>query len=624
MKPLRLKREVYLQPGEITDDLPLAKVLVDTGIAHLDQPYDYLVPKKFENEIKAGSFVEVDFAGKGRTGLVLARREMSDEATAAKTISKSIGNFPIVTNEILKLASQNAKEFAGDFFSVMKSAIPDRVDSVDRKLAPETIDLIQKRIELSEGFVQSPNKSKPLYLPLSDYSQIYNRVEKLLTQSTNSSQVLLVVPDQREIAILESELSHLDPLILTSALTKSERYGNFLEILSGKRKLIVGTRSAIFAPLLPRSEIIVFNDQDPSMYEKRNPYWNVRDVALMRGGKHNLTFISSSPSLEVLALIKGSRLSTVTVKSIIRERKLKQFTPKPGESYLSAIKDGLSKGNVLVTINDPGYISSFACGNCRNISRCECGGKLFLSKESEAPKCVICQKAYANWHCEWCKSDRKRIVARGSEKLGEELGKSFPNIRILLSKGKNRVDILPNLSENALVISTYGCEPAGEYSTYIGLNLEFAFAGTKLRSFEETRLSVVDNLLKVSSGGDFFLDLPNDHPFIQAQLSGNFSKDLDLEMESRTNAKLPPRFRIASITGAQGELRDLQDQISRIDFLEKNSVLRSISDENVWELIIKSKDEGSAGFSKFLADLRRYRSLKKLKPFDIRVDPFNL
>jgi len=624
VKPLRLKREVYLQPGEITDDLPLAKVLVDTGIAHLDQPYDYLVPKKFENEIKAGSFVEVDFAGKGRTGLVLARREMSDEATAAKTISKSIGNFPIVTNEILKLASQNAKEFAGDFFSVMKSAIPDRVDSVDRKLAPETIDLIQKRIELSEELVQSPNKSKPLYLPLSDYSQIYNRVEKLLTQSTNSSQVLLVVPDQREIAILESELSHLDPLILTSALTKSERYGNFLEILSGKRKLIVGTRSAIFAPLLPRSEIIVFNDQDPSMYEKRNPYWNVRDVALMRGGKHNLTFISSSPSLEVLALIKGSRLSTVTVKSIIRERKLKQFTPKPGESYLSAIKDGLSKGNVLVTINDPGYITSFACGNCRNISRCECGGKLFLSKESEAPKCVICQKAYANWHCEWCKSDRKRIVTRGSEKLGEELGKSFPNIRILLSKGKNRVDILPNLSENALVISTYGCEPAGEYSTYIGLNLEFAFAGTKLRSFEETRLSVVDNLLKVSSGGDFFLDLPNDHPFIQAQLSGNFSKDLDLEMESRTNAKLPPRFRIASITGAQGELRDLQDQISRIDFLEKNSVLRSISDENVWELIIKSKDEGSAGFSKFLADLRRYRSLKKLKPFDIRVDPFNL
>jgi len=624
VKPLRLKREVYLQPGEITDDLPLAKVLVDTGIAHLDQPYDYLVPKKFENEIKAGSFVEVDFAGKGRTGLVLARREMSDEATAAKTISKSIGNFPIVTNEILKLASQTAKEFAGDFFSVMKSAIPDRVDSVDRKLAPETIDLIQKRIELSEGFVQSPNKSKPLYLPLSDYSQIYNRVEKLLTQSTNSSQVLLVVPDQREIAILESELSHLDPLILTSALTKSERYGNFLEILSGKRKLIVGTRSAIFAPLLPRSEIIVFNDQDPSMYEKRNPYWNVRDVALMRGGKHNLTFISSSPSLEVLALIKGSRLSTVTVKSIIRERKLKQFTPKPGESYLSAIKGGLSKGNVLVTLNDPGYISSFACGNCRNISRCECGGKLFLSKESEAPKCVICQKAYANWHCEWCKSDRKRIVARGSEKLGEELGKSFPNIRILLSKGKNRVDILPNLSENALVISTYGCEPAGEYSTYIGLNLEFAFAGTKLRSSEETRLSVVDNLLKVSSGGDFFLDLPNDHPFIQAQLSGNFSKDLDLEMESRTNAKLPPRFRIASITGAQGELRDLQDQISRIDFLEKNSVLRSISDENVWELIIKSKDEGSAGFSKFLADLRRYRSLKKLKPFDIRVDPFNL
>ena len=624
MKPLRLKREVYLQPGEITDDLPLAKVLVDTGIAHLDQPYDYLVPKKFENEIKAGSFVEVDFAGKGRTGLVLARREMSDEATAAKTISKSIGNFPIVTNEILKLASQNAKEFAGDFFSVMKSAIPDRVDSVDRKLAPETIDLIQKRIELSEELVQSPNKSKPLYLPLSDYSQIYNRVEKLLTQSTNSSQVLLVVPDQREIAILESELSHLDPLILTSALTKSERYGNFLEILSGKRKLIVGTRSAIFAPLLPRSEIIVFNDQDPSMYEKRNPYWNVRDVALMRGGKHNLTFISSSPSLEVLALIKGSRLSTVTVKSIIRERKLKQFTPKPGESYLSAIKDGLSKGNVLVTINDPGYISSFACGNCRNISRCECGGKLFLSKESEAPKCVICQKAYANWHCEWCKSDRKRIVARGSEKLGEELGKSFPNIRILLSKGKNRVDILPNLSENALVISTYGCEPAGEYSTYIGLNLEFAFAGTKLRSFEDTRLSVVDNLLKVSSGGDFFLDLPNDHPFIQAQLSGNFSKDLDLEMESRTNAKLPPRFRIASITGAQGELRDLQDQISRIDFLEKNSVLRSISGENVWELIIKSKDEGSAGFSKFLSDLRRYRSLKKLKPFDIRVDPFSL
>jgi primosomal protein N' (replication factor Y) (superfamily II helicase) len=622
MKPLRLKREVYLQPGEITEYLPLAKVLVDSGVAHLDQPYNYLIPKKFENQLQTGSFVEVDFAGKGRTGLVLARLSMADEATTSKTILKPIGRFPIITNEILDLASQTANHFAGDIFSVLRSAIPQRVESVEKKLSKDLIDWFAHGLPIQKESLALKASTKPAYLPLSDYSQIRRRIEQLLSEGNSTSQVLLVVPDLKELVILGEELSQWEPTFLTSDLTKSERFTNYLQTLIGRKRLIIGTRSAIFAPLIPGSHIMVFNDQDPSMYEKRNPYWNVRDVALMRSDKHNLSFISSSPSLEILTLLERKVITTVEVKSIFKERKLRNFNPKLGESYLSAIKSGLLKGNVLVTINDPGYVSTLACGNCRNIARCNCGGKLVLQKGSNEPTCAVCQKDYFSWRCEWCKSDRKRMVTKGSERLGEELAKSFPNVLILISKAKSRIDKLPDLSENALVISTYGCEPQGEYASYVGLNLEFAFAGTQLRSYEAIRLTVVDNFLKVKMNGEVFLELPNDHPFIQTQLSGSFSKDLNLELESRNNAMLPPSFQIATVTGVHSEIRELQAQISNIDFFANEPIFRSLSDNS--ELVIKSKVSQDHQLPKFLCDLRRYRSLKKLKPLDIRVSPYNL
>jgi primosomal protein N' (replication factor Y) len=622
MKPLRLKREIYLQPGEVSDHLPLAKVLVDTQVAHLDQPFDYLVPKKFDRIFFPGSLVEVDFGGKKRLGVILSRSELSEEAKSAKTISKALGDFPVISKEVLDLVIRTAQQFAGDFFSILRAAVPERMASVDQEFA-EIMALHgsgqpsgeRSNAEKVQGFI-------PLYLPLSDYSQITFRIEQILSQDSFASQILIIAPDLRVLKNLERALAHLQPLVLSGNLNKSERYRRYLSVLSGSARLVIGSRSAIFLPLIDASFVFILNDQDRSMYDQRNPYWNVREVSLLRQKKHKLHFISSSPSLEVLDLIKKDRCRTIESKSQFRERGLKLFQPKSGESYLSAIKSALHHGHVLVTINDPGYISTFACNKCRNLARCPCGGKLAILDSNSNPTCSLCGTSFPDWRCEFCQSSAPRIVNKGSAKMAEELGRSFPKVRIIISNSSSGVEQLPDMNESTLVISTYGCEPQGEYELYVGLNLEFAFSGTNLRSYEEVRLCVTDNLLRVRHEGSIYLELPSEHPFLQNQLSGNFSNDLKTELESRSAAKLPPIFQIAVLIGEQGELRELQNQLKKVEFIAKSTILRQAEEGKRWELILRSEKEGE--LSKFLLDLRRYRSLKKLKPFEMRIDPYSI
>ncbi|MBC7463346.1 MAG: hypothetical protein H7227_03685, partial [Actinobacteria bacterium] len=103
-RPLKLKREVgRVGVLPIADELPIARVWVDTGVFHLDGTYDYLIPEKYSEIVRVGVRVEVEFGNSIQEGLVVDRVGKSETVTKFKQISKVLSPHAVATTETIAL-----------------------------------------------------------------------------------------------------------------------------------------------------------------------------------------------------------------------------------------------------------------------------------------------------------------------------------------------------------------------------------------------------------------------------------------------------------------------------------------------------------------------------------------
>jgi primosomal protein N' (replication factor Y) len=128
MEPLEListapKRRRAVLP--VAENAPIASVLVDTGVVHLDRPFDYLVPAKWEEVALPGTLVRVPFSGRLCDGIVLERIEASNHQSL-KPISSVVSAFPILSQELLRLIDQCRNFYVGTFWDLFRSAVPPR------------------------------------------------------------------------------------------------------------------------------------------------------------------------------------------------------------------------------------------------------------------------------------------------------------------------------------------------------------------------------------------------------------------------------------------------------------------------------------------------------------------
>ena len=616
VKPLRLKVQRTPTENKIAPNLGVAKVLVDTGIFHLSGTYDYAVPIGLDTKAQPGTLVEVPFGSKVCSGYIVSRHSEATVTGKLKFISKVLSPIPIFTQDLHALLEDVAKLFACGVWDLIRSAIPPRVAKVENNFSGR-----KPPVDLEARESRSPRS----VLKVSS-TDLLKLVSQSMAQATNGSQVLVIVPDEREVEFVRNRLtaatSALAPaLYLTSKLEKSDRYRNFLETIFSSPTLIVGTRSAIFTPLRAGSRIIVLSDGDESMYEKRAPGWNVRDVALIRAKENEVVFISSSPSLEVALASTEKEEVLVPLKTYYFEGSRK--------SDIAIVKEGLKKGNVLVVLPQPGYVNTFSCQKCRNLAVCECGGRLAVTSAKSPPSCVLCSRQYPNWVCTYCSSDVKRIVGKGSDRFAEELTKSIPGYQVLTSKGSSRLDVLPESSKGPfLVIATYGCEPIGDYQALILHSLENLTNRTHLRASEEARARIFDDISLVLPGGDIYLALTPEHPIARALKKDPKNAAYDLahaEIAERQGANLPPVVLMACVIGTKADISQLARSIDGLEIFSSSVVQTDKSTlDDAAKLVIRSRGVDQLVFAKFFEDLARYRSLKGLRPFNIRLQPYSI
>lgn len=600
IKPLKLKSEKVSAKQVRALDRPVASVIVETKVFHLNEPYSYLVPETLTDVIELGTIVKVPFGRSTVEGVVLARAE-TETTVGLKFIEDAISTIPAATENQLELFRSVAHRYGCAMWDVIRLALPTFSKTGEKGIAKSHAETIRKAVTLTRDAI-TINNLESLRRYLVD-----------MRDAHNDSRVLVIVPDQKTL----DSLTDLATLVLSGEDSKSIAYQKYLKANSSPSGLIVGLRSAVFIDLRPQDLLVVVSDTDSNLYERHTPTYNVRDIALLRAQSNSVAFIGYTHSLEISRLIEKGYLSHKVLKSA--PRKILADVP---ERVQGIISEGLKTGSVLVVHANTGYVKSFGCNTCRNIATCECGSRLILARNKRAAKCETCGWKTDAWQCTYCSSGIPRVFGSGVEYRAEEYGRSYPKVQIVHSTGDHPVAKAPG--GTSLVISTPGMEPEGKYSAILLLDGEQIFGRVGLRSDEQGEGWWARAASHLEANGTLYISLPSAHPITQSFIRGSFDKSHVESIAQRSAVQLPPDFRLLTFEGSLQELMSVRTVFEAIDFEAPVSLIGPMqSSANKVRLIIKYPVEMGSAITTKAYEINRVRSLQGLKPLRMAVDPYD-
>lgn len=269
--------------------------------------------------------------------------------------------------------------------------------------------------------------------------------------------------------------------VFHSALSEGEKYDEYRRVARGEVNVIVGTRSAIFAPLKDISYIIMDEEHSDSYKQENSPRYDTKMVALERCKYHKAKLIlgSATPTLESYARALKGVYHLVNLKERVGGRCLpkvefvdmnKALATAKGHFSLELIKrieETLRRGEqVILLLNRRGYSSVLSCKNCGYVMKCpNCDISLTYHKTNNMLRCHYC--GYATNYpkvCPECKEEALRDLGVGTEKIEEEVKSLFGNSKVL------RMDVDTTSKKNAhqKIIESFG---KGEASILIGTQM---------------------------------------------------------------------------------------------------------------------------------------------------------
>ena len=237
--------------------------------------------------------------------------------------------------------------------------------------------------------------------------------------------------------------------VLHSALSAGERYDQWTRILHGEATVVIGARSAIFAPFENIGIIIVDEEHDSSYKQEGKLRYNARDLAMVRAKLNNCLALlgSATPSIQSYHNAVMKKLSELTLTQRAEQRPLPEISIVDlretrdtrgigrfiSPQLLQAMQETLKRGEqVLLFLNRRGYASFPVCSACGQPMRCKhCDISLTLHRLSNAYRCHYCGfSRSAVSECDDCGSDKIKHLGLGTEKLEGMLAKIFPQARL--------------------------------------------------------------------------------------------------------------------------------------------------------------------------------------------------
>ncbi|CAM5499593.1 putative primosomal protein N' OS=Streptomyces glaucescens OX=1907 GN=priA PE=3 SV=1 [Streptomyces glaucescens] len=325
----------------LAKERPVARVLVDKGVLHLDRYFDYAVPEELDAEAQPGVRVRVRFgAGRHRVregrreggglvdGFLIERRDESDYAGPLAALAQVVSPEPVLGEELLGLARAVADRYAGSLADVLQLAVPPRSARAEQRPSPAPL---PPPGAPEPGTWTRYERGAALLTALASGGRAAGRVARAARSRVERGagpgrrrdprlgRGALVGdrtggPPARVDAALTSLLGEGRHALLTADAGPEKRYREWLAVRRGSVRAVVGTRAAMFAPVRDLGLVALWDDGDDSHSELHAPQPHAREVLLLRAAQDKCAFLV------------GSWSCTVEAAQLVRDR----LGPPPG------------------------------------------------------------------------------------------------------------------------------------------------------------------------------------------------------------------------------------------------------------------------------------------------------
>ncbi|MCQ9208138.1 MAG: primosomal protein N' [Omnitrophica bacterium] len=583
----------------------------------LDKAFTYSIPDELKETIKIGQRVEVPFGQRLKIGYVVGFLNK----TAIKNIKavKSILDLePLLDKQMLELTRQVADYYCVGWGEVIEAACPANVRKRKRpiKETPEPIldwqasreKHGQKEIFLSPQQKQAlsaitksiKRKSHQVFLlhgiTASGKTEVYlQAIKEVLAQGRSS---IVLVP---EISLTPQTVERFGSrfgqtvALLHSGLLPSQRARQWRRAKLGQAQIVIGARSAVFAPL-KNLGLIVLDDEHENTYKQQDasPHYHAREVAIFRAKLAGATVIlgSATPSLESFYSAKQGTIKSLTLPERVTERDLPEVNivdmrqevavrRKRANIFSRALEISIRqvlerREQAILFLNRRGFSTFINCFKCGYVARCKrCNVSL---THHYATKRLICH--YCNYQmelpqiCPQCNSNYLRYFGLGTEKVESELHRLFPGARIarmdldttskrdahskILNSFKERkIDVLVGTQMIAKGLDFPGVSLVGVVSADTALNIP------DFRSGERT----FDLLTQVAGragrgqvhGRVIIQTYVPEHYALVASIKHDYHQFYRQEIKSRKELNLPPFTHIVSLTLRSPQQKKVED-----------------------------------------------------------------
>ncbi len=369
--------------------------------------------------------------------------------------------------------------------------------------------------------------------------------------------------------------------VLHSALSDGERYDEWHRIRTGVARVVVGPRSAVFAPVRNLGLIVVDEEHDTSYKQDETPRYNARDVAVMRGAFEGCKVVlgSATPSLEtwlnaqqgkyglasIASRVAGHPMPAVRIVNLEEEAQAYAAAPIFSRFLLDAIAARIRRGEqTILFLNRRGYSRVMACKGCGHVMTCpNCSVSYTYHAVDACLRCHVC----GGWtippvSCPDCGAHDFSYTGVGTQRAEEALRKCFPHARILrmdadsTSRKNSHDDLLSKFRarEADILIGTQMIAKGLDFPnvTLVGvLNADASLNMPDFRAAERTFqliAQVSGRAGRADKPGEVFIQTFHPDEFvIQAAAEADFPRFADVELKARQESDLPPYMKFATV-----------------------------------------------------------------------------
>jgi len=534
-----------------------AKVVLGLPI---EGPFDYIIPSDLENRIKPGSRVIIPFGNQKAIGFVIGISAKS-KIKKLKYIISCLDKIPVINEKLIELAKKISEYYCTSFGMAIETQVP----LVLRRGKKIELDELGVRPQLALSGVRPQGYQEVKLVHCLDVKKRWEKIylPEIKAALEEKKEVIFLFSDLVAVKKAEKIIKDNFPGKNTLVLLRNQtnELNNWIQIKNNKADIVIGTRSAIFAPMNNLGLIIIDDEAAYGYKQDQAPHYNTREAAMMRAEIEKIKLILSSPapSLESLQLAKKKKIGYefIPFKNQYPEIKIIDMKGLPVLSsrrniilskYLeNSIQENLNaKTKILILINRLGFATLASCLSCGAILKCpRCNTNLVFHYKENILSCHYCNhKIPPPKFCPTCNTGYIRYSGAGTEKIESEIARIFPQAKVKLLEYKES----QNLDEADIYISTQSIikDTDLNFGLIAALSIDNTLNHPDLRSAEKA-FDILIGLVGLTDKRIIIqTSLPQHHIF-KALLKKDIDVFYNKEIKQRKELKFPPFKHLAIV-----------------------------------------------------------------------------